>query len=465
MGGMITLEIKDIPHSDEIEQQVLGNIFINDKKMRDIIDLVKAKRDFFNELHQEIFKAMVYLFHSNLSISYESIFNRLKYKEILNDEVVDYILQIGNCVSAPSTFESYVEMLLDIARKRELYLLYKKRLTTDISGITSSNLVKEIEEKIEGMGITSNIELDRFQDYIDDWVTGLEDNEPVQTYKMGFKLLDDIIILEPTNLMLIGARPSVGKSAFATNIVKNFCLQDKKPLFVSLEMNKKEFMNRLVSNMAHVEARKIKRKEGLTTQDWNFILDAKEKIKKFKFNFYDKGGMKVEQLLGLCRHLKKKDNLDVLVIDYLQLLETNQFKGQKQNQVGYISQKLKQLAMELEIPVIALSQLNRGVTTDSGNVREPQLSDLRDSGSLEQDSNIVVMLHTDDIEQKYQDKKFLKLFIRKNRDGRLGVIDYTYFGDYVEFKEVEWVDKKPVFVEQEDLSKSNIEILDEDLPF
>ena len=240
--------------------------------------------------------------------------------------------------------------------------------------------------------------------------------------------------------MLIGARPSVGKSAFATNLVKNFCLQGKHPLFVSLEMNKKEFLNRLVSNMAHIEARKLKRKEHKTSDEWAKIMKVKEQIKKFKFNFYDKGGMKIEQLVGLCRYLKQKGELDILIIDYLQLLESNQYKNQKQNQVAYISQKLKQLAMELEIPVIALSQLSRGVITEGGKVREPVLSDLRDSGSLEQDANVVIMLHTEDIDQKYgnENSRFgrtIQLFVRKNRDGKLGKVYYEYFGDYVQFIE------------------------------
>ena len=226
-------------------------------------------------------------------------------------------------------------------------------------------------------------------------------------------------------------------------------------------------MNRLVANMAHIPARKLKRKEVKSNYEWQSIMQAKDKIKKFRFNFYDKGGMSIEQLIGLSRYLKKRDELDVLVIDYLQLLESNQYRGQKQNQVGYISQKLKQIAMELDIPVIALSQLSRGVIEKGGEPREPQLSDLRDSGSLEQDANIVMMLHTTDIEQKWGegDKRgrYIDLFVRKNRDGKLGSVKYEYFGDYVDFKEKVWdFDRKGFVTVEQDIIEGDFP---DDLPF
>jgi replicative DNA helicase len=304
-----------------------------------------------------------------------------------------------------------------------------------MSGIASANLVKEVEDKIAGMGISSNVEYDKFEDYIDEWLAYQEDTSPIQSHKLGYKLLDDLVLLKNTNLMLIGARPSVGKSAFATNLVKNFCKQGKHPLFVSLEMSKNEFMDRLVSNMADVEARKLKRKEPKSNDEWRRIMIAKEKIRKFKFNFYDKGNMKIEQLTGLCRYLKKKGELDVLVVDYLQLLQSNQYKNQRTQQVGYISHQLKSLAMELEIPVIALAQLSRAGIDNNGKPREPQLSDLRESGDLENDANMILMLHTDDVDQHFKEKRFIKLFIRKNRDGTLGRIDYTYYGDFIKFEE------------------------------
>jgi len=333
------LEIKEAPNDTKLEQHILGSIIKNDKLMGSVADILKPDA-FFLELHQHIYSAMLYLHYKSVKIGYETIINRLEYT--LKEGYVDYVIGLGGSIINTDRFDSQVELLKDIYQKRVLYNLYKKRITVDLSGIASVELVKEIEGKIDGMGIASNLEYEVFGDYIDEWVAKLEDNTPVEQFKLGYKELDKLVFLERSNFMLIGARPSVGKSAFALNLVKNFCLQGKHPAFISLEMNKKEFMNRLVANMGKVKAQSLKRKEGLTSDDWKNIMKAKEDIRKFKFNFYDKGGLSVEQLVGFAKYLKKKGELDVLVIDYLQLLTSNQYKGQKQNQVSYISQKLKQ---------------------------------------------------------------------------------------------------------------------------
>ena len=455
------IDVKAIPYDSELEQNILGSIILEDKLMKNVVDTITVNH-FYVDLHKKIYSAMLYLHYKNVKIGYETLINRLIFKE--KDGYADYVISLGGLIINSNRFESQIELLKDIYQKRVLYKLYKKRLTEDISGIASVELVKEVEGAIANMGISSNLEYEEFGTYIDEWVEQLEDTTPVEQFKLGYKKLDELVLLERSNFMLIGARPSVGKSAFALNLVKNFCLQGRHPLFISLEMNRKEFMNRLVANMGGVKAQSIKRKEGLTSSDWTSIMSAKDEIRKFKFNFYDKGGMTIEQLYGFAKYLHKKGELDILVIDYLQLLTSTQYKNQKQNQVSYISQMLKQLAMELDIPVIALSQLSRG-SIENGKPRKPVLSDLRDSGSLEQDSNIVLMLHTDDMEQNFKDERFVKMYVRKNRDGMLGSVDYGFKGDYVEFVEKEWIDGVIHIVEQEDLSGKTINDGIPDLPF
>jgi replicative DNA helicase len=376
----IQVTVQDVPYSIELEQQILASILVDDKKMKLAFEILNTIEMFYDKSNRTIYTAMLYLYRNNLLIDYMPLAERIQAMKVKNeDELIDYLLSLSNSFSANTSFESKVDSLVEYYHKRKMYKTALDIVTKPLNGVASQELVAQVKGSVDSMGISSNIEVDKFEDYIDDWLEYQQDTTPIQSHKLGYKLLDDLVLLEDSNLMLIGARPSVGKSAFATNLVKNFCLQGKHPLFVSLEMNKKEFMNRLVSNMAHIPARKLKRKEEKTNAEWGAILNVKEQIRKFKFNFYDKGGMNVEQLIGLCKYLKKKDELDVLVIDYLQLLDSNQFKGQKQYQISYISQKLKQIAMELDIPVIALSQLNRGVV-EHGKIRKPQLSDLRDSG-------------------------------------------------------------------------------------
>jgi len=442
------------PSSMQLEQEILTMVIKDDRLIRDMADSVKPT-DFFELRHRKFYESMLYLHHANIKIGYQTIIDTLETKGIdKSSETVAYLIELGSVYIERGTIEEKVDLLIDLSRKRDLYNLYKKRLTHPMNGIGSANMVKEIEHTIDGMGITSNLELDNFSAYIDEWVVQLEDTtSTVQKYKTGYKLLDEMVLLEDSNLMLVSARPSVGKSAYALNFAKNFCKQGKHTLFVSLEMSPKEIMNRLVANVSHTEAKKIKRKEGITSNEWARIMKAKEEIKSWKLNTYAKGSMYVEQLLGLCRHLKKKGELDVLIVDYLQLLDSHAHAKNRVQQVSFISRKLKQIAMELEIPVIALSQLSRASIDQTGKPRKPQLSDLRESGSLEQDANVVIMLHTDDIEQKFQDKRYIQVYIRKNRDGRLGEIYYTYYGDYVEFIETEWINGVSTIVEQDEIVK------------
>ena len=427
----MNLEIKEQPYNEKLEADILGMLILEPKRLRELKDKVKVNA-FFSAIHIEIYTAMLYLFNKNIDVSYYTIMDRLVIKD--GDGKLDYLLDLANSVASTVSFDNKVDILNDLYYKRTLQKEAEYLLTTNLESISSDDLVKRLKDKIEGMGVVSNIEYDRLGDYADEWVAYQEDETPVETMKLGFKVMDEIVLLEKTNFMIIASRPSVGKSAYATNITKNLCMQGNKTLFVSLEMSKKEVMNRYVSNLAKVRARKLKRKEHKTSDEWQRIMSANDKIKKWDLNVYDKGGMHVEQLRGLARYLKQKNKLDVIVVDYLQLLDTHQYKNQKANRISYISQQLKQIAMELEIVVIALAQINRGAV-DNGVPREPQLSDLKDSGSLEEDANIVLMLHTNDLEQKFQEKKYIKVFVRKNRDGRLGTVNYTYYGDFINFVE------------------------------
>jgi len=463
------LSIEDAPFNLENEQQILGSIILNDKLIVDILDTVSPKT-FGDKKHRQIYKAMIYLHFNNQGVGYETLSNRLEYT--VKDNMIDYLIALNKSVPSTATFANRVDLLKDTYQKRVLYELYKKRLTTPMGGLSSLEIVKEVESSIENMGISSNLELESFSDYIDEWVVNLEDTSTkVQKYRMGYKLLDDMVLLEDSNLMLISARPSLGKSAFALNLTKNFCKQDKHTLFVSLEMSSKEIMNRLVANMAHVPAQKLKRKEHLTSVEWANVMNAKEEVKSWKLNTYAKGSLYIEQLMGLCKYLKKKGQLDVLIVDYLQLLDSHSHNKNRVQQVSLISRRLKQIAMDLEIVVIALSQLSRA-GVENGKPREPQLSDLRDSGSLEQDANIVLMLHSKDVNQQFQDHRYLSILVRKNRDGRLGQVNYTYIGDYVNFIETKYnIDTKNFdIVEQESFKKPTVQDtvqdnIQEDLPF
>ena len=237
-------------------------------------------------------------------------------------------------------------------------------------------------------------------------------------------------------------------------------------LFVSLEMSAKEVMNRLVANMSGVEHDKIQKKLPLTEYERSSIEKAIEKTRNFNIYIYDKGSLTVNHLFNLGKKMAKEGKVDLIILDYLQLMDSGKQSQNDNSDVSYISRKLKQLAQEIHVPVIALSQMNRAsIDGRTGKPREPQLVDLRSSGSIEQDANWVLMLHTEDQDGNY-DRKFIKLFIRKNRSGAMGTIHMTFIGDTVHFEETEWDESSKKFIPvHQPLLEKEIEILDDDLPF
>ena len=461
----------EAPYNIQTEQQVLGSLFLDSNLISEIENTVKVQA-FYEGVHQDIYKAMLYLHYQNQIIEYSTVIDRLKYnykKEKRNQEVpVDYILQLADSVPSTSNFHHYSEILNDLAHKRDLYEVARYIVETDIKGVSSGNLIAVLNQAIENVNITSNIDLVATKTYANEW---LEDFKKPITHdnklSFGFRLLDEMIMLENTNLGIIGARPGVGKSAYALNLAKNFCLQERNVLFVSLEMSSKEVLNRLIANISGVDHDTIQRKLPLTEEQNLAIEKAAEKVKGFNLTIYDKGSMTVDHLYNLAKKMNRQGKLDALVVDYMQLMDGGKrSQGNDVSDMSYISRKLKQLAQEIYIPVIALSQLSRAGVQPSGKVREPQLSDLRQSGSIEQDANFVLMLHSEDVDDKFPDRKFITLFIRKNRSGSLGQIKMQYYGDNVHFEEMEWNNEKGSFdkVIQRNWEEE-LGLNDEDLPF
>lgn len=432
------------PFNIELEQEVLGSIFIEQDLLKDVETMIKPQL-FYLEIHHDIATAMLYLHHQNEVISYNTVFDRLnyKYKKDKKDKEadIDYILQLSDSVTSTKNFYHHVENLVDLAQKRDLYEVSKYIVENDIKGVSSQNLVKVLNQAIENVSVTSNVDLVNTKSYANEWLEEFLKPISQDSLSFGFKLLDQHIMLERSNLGIIGARPGVGKSAYALNLAKNFCLQGMSVLFVSLEMSSKEVINRMIANISGVKHDDIQRKRPMDKQEMKAIEDATKKVQEFNLSIYDRGSLTADHLYNMSKKLNRQGKLDVLIVDYLQLMDGGKrSNGNDVQDISYISRKLKQLAQELYIPVIALSQLSRAGVQPSGKVREPQLSDLRQSGSIEQDANFVLMLHSEDVDDKFPDKKFITMFIRKNRSGSLGHVKMQYYGDNVHFEEMEWDD-------------------------
>lgn len=463
------MELKQPPHNTEVEQEVLSCILVDGNLMKHAIDELQPS-DFYEEKQQTIYKACAYLYYNHNQVNYQNVYDRLEYYDRGGEDTLEYLLFLTEKEADKEQFTEKVTRLKELAEKRALYELGLFLTTKDIKGVTHENLVGRIEDVLDNIKITSNLEVTQTKSYSDQWLKEFQQEGTQEHLLFGYKLLDDVILFEPGNLGILGARPSVGKSAYALNLVKNFALQGQKVLFVSLEMSEKEILNRLVANLSRVPHRKIQRKEELSDSDKQRIESAVDKIKESDIYIYDRGDMNCNHLLNLAKKMKRLNKCDIIVVDYLQLMESGKKNLSAVQDVTYISRKLKQLAQDLGIRVIALSQLSRRSVSQSDKPKPPQLHDLRESGAIEQDANFVLMLHAEDEEGRFDKEKFLKMFVRKNRNGGLGTINMTYYGDYVHFDEKNWNNKEQDWevVVQEDLEviRDQKEFLsNEDLPF
>lgn len=468
------LTIKKEPHNLELEQDVLGSVFMDNKNMNELIDNIKHTT-FYNDMHKKIFTAMSYLHYENMNIGYQEVIDRLEIKKAKID--VDYILSLTDTVASTVNLEHKVQQLLDLEHKRNLYEASRYVLTENISGISSKNIVDKMQKALESSTVVNNMEIVSTHEYADEW---LEDfNKPLGYNKLlfGMKKLDDIIGIETTGMTTLAGATGSGKSALLLNMTKNFCLQNRHVLFLTLEMSKRQVLNRLIANISRVSHDKIKNKKVKEKWEKDAIEEAVRKIAKMNLYIYDRGSMNVEHLYNLAKKLKKQGKLDIVAVDYLQLLDTGKNNdGNNSQRIGYISRKLKMLAQDLYVPVIALSQLNRNIIDGkTGKRREPVLADLKESSSIEQDSNHVIMLHNKQDETKAKSdvedetRVFIDILVRKNREGTTGKIPTSFYGHLLEFEEQQWNTDEGKYepVQQIDLERKNNEdlISDDDLPF
>ncbi len=437
----------------EIEQTILGSIFLTEKSFDDINAFI-SPNDFYDEMNKEIFSCMLDVYKKGLKIDYTIIIKELEKKNIIGkhneNEYFEYILNLTKSVMSLDNLIQNIGIINEYSQKR-MALKNFTELSEKLDKIDIADLEYEVKKLANSFDDNTDFENKEgfcdMSDYIDDFITDLETPiNPDDIFKLGFPILDSMVMLEKTNLMIIGADTGVGKTAFALNLVRNFCKQNKNVFFVSQEMGKKEVTRRMVALEGNVKAQDLKNKK-LTSTDWANVMSAKEKVKKWNFKIYDKGDMNVELLHTIVSRLKKQKKIDVLVVDYLQLISTRKSKFNRASEVEEVSRQMKQIGMQFGIPVIVLSQFSRSVVQQDGKVREPQKSDLKGSSSIEQDANIILLLHTQDMEQKFQEKRFIDLAIKKQRDGVLGKTHFSYYGDYIRFIETKWNDTKRQFEE------------------
>ncbi|KKY01701.1 MULTISPECIES: replicative DNA helicase [Paraclostridium] len=427
------------PHSVESEQSILGSILLDKEAIITVTETIKPE-DFYKEAHKIIYECMMKLNNKNEPIDLITLTEELKKQGHLEDVGgISYITSLSTIVPTTSNVKYYADIVKEKSVLRKLI-----RVSNDILnlGYDSSIKVEDILEKAEKQifDISQEKSSEDFQainsvlmdtyDMIEKLYTNKEDITGITT---GFDDLNKKTNgLQRTDLILVAARPAMGKTAFSLNLVQNAALKgDASVAVFSLEMSKEQLVQRMLSAQSHVELKKIKT-GNLDENDWPRIIDAMSVLSNANIYIDDTPGIKIGELRSKCRKLKIEKGLDLILIDYLQLMEGDGGNESRQQEISKISRSLKIIAKELNCPVVALSQLSRAPEQRSDH--RPMLADLRESGAIEQDADIVMFLYRDEYYHPDSERKNIgEIIIAKNRHGETGSVELVWLGEIQKF--------------------------------
>lgn len=439
-----------MPYNLEAEQSVLGSILIEPSCMETVVAEINAE-SFFLPQHKAIFSSMMMMYTQSRAIDPVIIADVLA-KNGTYDTAGgrDYLLQLAQSVPSTANIENYVAIV-----KEQYYLRSLVEISNDIidkatgSDADASIILESAEQAIYNMrqGRDKNGPTKVSEVIVNDVYNNLalitgEDKEKYKGISSGFGMLDKYLTgLNKSDLILIGARPAMGKTSFALNIAQNIAMGARKKCVVfSLEMTKQQLAERLLSAQAGVESQKLKTGE-LTDSEWERLGAAAGQFNDVELYLDDSSSITVPEIKSRIRRMK---NVDCVIIDYLGLISSATKKENRVQEVSEITRNLKMMAKDLNIPVICCAQLSRG-TEGHGKNHKPQLSDLRESGSIEQDADIVLFLYREDYyrndvaedKQDEIDANKTELIVAKNRHGATGTIEMTFDKEFTRFRSVD----------------------------
>ncbi len=439
---MLDIEnLKKVPSSIEAEKSVLGGIFLKPDIFGDVVEILHPN-DFYKNGHKLIYEAMRDIYNSGTGIDPIVVVNKLKKNEKFDELVGEQLLfDIISDVPTAANIIEYAKIVKEKATLRRLGEVGTKIVELAYEGYEE---VDNILDKAEGMifKISENVDskdLVSLKDVIAQEFVRLEkvyQNKGVATgISSGFSDFDQMTSgFHPSALIILAARPAMGKTAFALNLALNAAMKSKKGvLLFSLEMSSSQLLQRLLSIEAGIGLQKI-RNGFLDPDDWGKLGLASMKLSNSEINIADLPNVNVLEIRAIARRLKAAGKLDMIIIDYLQLIKGNSTRGDnRQQEISEISRALKGIARELDIPIIALSQLSRA--TEQRADRRPMLSDLRESGAIEQDPDMVMFLYRDDYyNEDSEDKGLTEVIIGKQRNGPVGTIKLRFFHEYTRFE-------------------------------
>lgn len=429
-----------MPYSNEAERILLGGLIVHSKQMETVLELDLKPEHFYVKNHETLYREMIELYRQKSVLDVVLLAQFLKDGNKL-DAIggLDYLSNLTSNASTSSNVKYYAGLILDKAQLRHL-IESTMEISKAAQGSQDINLIlDDAEQKI--LNITRDRRAGDFKmggqvaqevaNHLRDLESGKIKNKGLKT---GYNLLDYYTRgFQPGDLIILAARPSVGKTAFALNIAAQSAMiqKDKSIAVFSLEMPAQQLITRMLSARSLIPSQNFQTGNNMNTNLWNVLNNAVLDFKKTKIYIDDSPSTKMSDIFSKCRKLKNDDNLGMVIIDYIQLINSTDFSDNRQQQVSLISRQLKGLARELDVPVIALSQLSR--LTVQRKDQRPILSDIRESGSIEQDADIVMMLYREDYGQYDEEKKTevdgqqeIEVIIAKHRNGPTGTVKLAF---------------------------------------
>ncbi|WP_270279911.1 replicative DNA helicase [Vagococcus bubulae] len=439
------------PQSIEAEQAVLGSVFLNADALIEAMEYIDSA-DFYRRSHQLLFQTMLDLNNCNEAIDVITMKTELEQKQLLEDVGgISYLSELTTSVPTAANVGHYAKIVEQKSLLRRLIQTATDIVTKgfeqdeDVEFILdeAERQILEVSEKRNRSGFLA------ISDVLSDSIAQIEQlsqqGDDITGLPTGYHALDKMTAgLQSEELIILAARPAVGKTAFALNIAQNVGTKtDESVAIFSLEMSAESLVNRMLCSEGSIEASHLKTGQ-LTDEEWNSLIVAMGSLSRANIFIDDTPGIKISEIRAKCRKLaQEQGDLGLILIDYLQLIEGTG-RENRQQEVSEISRQLKKLAKELKVPVIALSQLSRGV--EQRQDKRPVLSDIRESGSIEQDADIVAFLYRDDYYQRdgedgddepaQESNNIIEVIIEKNRSGARGTVELMFIKEYNKFTSI-----------------------------
>lgn len=434
-----TLLERTLPQSIEAEICVLGAMVLDNEVVSLVVPILN-KQSFYKTAHKELFQIIIDLYDKGIPIDLVILREELKKRSLLEKIGGEgYLLELESAVPTIGNVEFYANVVREKAVKRHLIEVasniqkqaFDESVETDHLLDASERAIFDVTQKKFGVSSTKLNEIlkDTFSR-----IESLHDRQSRLTgLSTGYYDLDDRTCgLQSSELIIIAARPSMGKTSLALNMVEHIGIVEKKPVIVfSLEMSAQQVAQNMLCSHAHIDAHKLRR-GFLEDKQWSALSYGMGSLSEAPIFIDDTPGLTVLEVRAKARRLKAQYNIQMVVVDYLQLMEAPRGIENRQQEISIISRGLKSLARELSIPVIAVSQLNRSV--EAREFHRPRMSDLRESGSIEQDADVIILLHRDKYYDPEKNDDTAELIIAKQRNGPTGVVKLTFLSHFMRFE-------------------------------